>query len=289
MCVNYACVHGWSFIRGHVKVDKYLSAWNITAESPCPVVPKRCSTCAWVMCHGWRERRGRQFQKNNSIISVTWNSQGGKSCTCETGIKLWCGSMVTEQRAERPMVILATPLIWNHITQSLVRPCWGQHILLCSSCTFLRTRQRFLKSVRNLMYWWYCIRSTTSSSSNSGCSCTSSCSSTTAKVLHASDRLGLTHQVDSIEQCWNIKGWSFIYTLTGAFTPCHKTKSVKGSLHLQSSFENHFIFQGVFEEFGSKTDFFFFYTRQRVDKSRERSSKTSANRHPGWRCWTYHH
>lgn len=144
VCVNYACVHGWSFIRGHAKVDKYLSAWNIPAESPCPVVlpvrlgcvPKRCSTCAWVMCHGWRDRARSAIPKNNSIVSVTWNSQGGKSCTCETGIKLWRGSLVTEQRAERPMVVLATPLIWNHITQSLARPFWGHHLLLCSRCTF---------------------------------------------------------------------------------------------------------------------------------------------------------
>lgn len=128
-----------------------------------------------------------------------------------------------------------------------------------------------MKSVNNLLCWWYCSSNTTSSSSSSSWSCTSSCSSTTAKVLHASDRLGLTHQVDSIEQCWNIKGWSFIYTLTGAFTPCHKSMSVKGSLHLQSSFENHFIFPGAFEEFGPKPDFFFFlYTPDRGEIKAEK-------------------
>lgn len=33
---------------------------------------------------------------------------------------------------------------------------------------------------------------------------------------------------------------------------CHKRKSVEGTLHLQSSIENHFIFPGAFAEFGPK-------------------------------------
>lgn len=47
--VMLACM-GVFLFRGPVKVDKYLTGWNITAESPCPVVLTVRFGCIPVYC-----------------------------------------------------------------------------------------------------------------------------------------------------------------------------------------------------------------------------------------------
>lgn len=186
---------------------------------------------------------------------------------CEAGLKLCRVSLLMEQRAEQPKVILATPPILNQITQS--QRCWGEHVL----------RVPALRLYGNISTFWKGLK-TSCTDGTDGTPTASTTKSSTTKVVVQQLRshmpqthMGLTHQGNLNEKCLNMKGWCFIYTLRGAFTPCHRSKSVKGTLYLQSSIVNHFIFPGAFAEFESQTDLF--YTRQRRDKNRERSSKTA--------------
>lgn len=174
---------------------------------------------------------------------------------CETGMKLWCVSLLTEQRAEWPMVVLATPSILNHIAQSGVRPCWGEHILRVPAvrifenkldCAMLKTSFTDGTVVVVVVVVEVGVVEV----------------GVVVQPLRSSDTLGLTHQGDLNDKCWDIKGWS-IYSLRGAFTPCHKSKSIKGTLHLQNSTENYFIFSRCICRVWTKNWFILFQPAER--------------------------